>query len=83
MDLPKILTQLREERERVLEAIAIFERLAMSGRWGLSAGAGQTPAGLTLIQGKRRGRPLGSKPKASAHQLRQLKEANQAHSPRG
>ena len=57
MDLEKLLTDLRHERERVHAAIAAIERLTKV----------QTGSGSPI---KRRGRPLGSKnkPKESAPQ---------------
>ena len=55
MDINKMLAELREERERVDQAIIVLERIA-SGR---SRGRGRPPKWMTLV--KRRGRPPGSK----------------------
>jgi hypothetical protein len=53
-----MLTELREERERMEQAILVLERIA-SGR---SRGRGRPPKWMTQV--KRRGRPPGSKNKA-------------------
>ena len=55
MDVLKMLTELREERAQVEEAILALERLA-SGR---GKRRGRPPAWLSQL--KRRGRPPGSK----------------------
>jgi hypothetical protein len=60
MDVTKILTELREERERIEEAILSLERLAR----GRGRRRGRPPAWLSEI--KKRGRPLGSKNKTSS-----------------
>ena len=57
MDVAKILTELREEREQIEEAIISLERLA-SGR---GKRRGRPP--LWLSDAKKRGRPPGSKNK--------------------
>jgi len=62
MDLVKMLDELREERERIDEAIVMLERLSA----GRGKRRGRPPAWMTEV--KRRGRPPGSrnKPKAVA-----------------
>ena len=60
MDVTKILTELREERERIEEAILSLERLAR----GRGRRRGRPPAWLSEI--KKRGRPIGSKNKTSS-----------------
>ena len=57
MDVTKMLTELRQEREQIEEAIMTLERLAR-GRGGRR---GRPPAWMQAI--KRRGRPPGSKNK--------------------
>jgi hypothetical protein len=57
MNLTKILTDLRHEREQIDEAILSLERLAA----GSGPRRGRPPAWLK--QYKRRGRPPGSKEK--------------------
>jgi hypothetical protein len=57
MEIVKMLAELREERERIEEAIITLERLAR----GRGKRRGRPPAWMTNI--KRRGRPLGSKNK--------------------
>ena len=57
MDVAKMLTELREEREHIEEAILTLERLAR----GRGKRRGRPPAWMTEI--KRRGRPPGSKNK--------------------
>ena len=59
MDVSKILTELRQEREQIEEAIVSLERLA-SGR---GRRRGRPPAWLADI--KKRGRPPGSKTKTT------------------
>ena len=61
MDVTKILTELRQERIQLEEAILSLERLAR----GRGRRRGRPPAWLAE-QPKRRGRPPGSKNKASA-----------------
>lgn len=57
MDVTKILSELREERERIEEAILSLERLAR----GRGRRRGRPPAWLSEL--KKRGRPPGSKNK--------------------
>jgi len=59
MDVTKILTELRQEREQLEEAIISLERLAR----GRGKRRGRPPS--WLAQPKRRGRPPGSKNKSS------------------
>src|SRR5438128_1519184 len=66
MDVTKILSDLRQEREQIEEAILSLERLAA----GRGARRGRPPAWMS--EAKKRGRPLGSKNKThavSAHQV--------------
>lgn len=68
MDIGKILTELKEERKNIDEAIIVLERLARgAGRrrgrppsWLSAASAAET---LGADMPKRRGRPPGSKNK--------------------
>ena len=60
MDVTKILTELREEREQLEEAIISLERLAR----GRGKRRGRPPAWLQ--DAKKRGRPPGSKNKVAA-----------------
>src|SRR5262245_5594827 len=62
MDVSKILTELREEREQIEEAILSLERLAR----GRGRRRGRPPAWMSEITAKRRGRPPGSKSKVEA-----------------
>ncbi len=55
MDINKMLTELRLEREQVEEAIMTLERLAR----GRGRRRGRPPSWMTQI--KKRGRPPGSK----------------------
>jgi hypothetical protein len=57
MDVAKMLSELREEREQIEEAILSLERLAR----GRGKRRGRPPTWMTEI--KRRGRPPGSKNK--------------------
>lgn len=57
MDVTKILTELRQEREQLEEAIMSLERLAN----GRGRRRGRPPAWMS--EAKKRGRPLGSKNK--------------------
>jgi len=57
MDVTKILTDLRQEREQLEEAILSLERLAL----GRGKRRGRPPAWMT--EPKKRGRPPGSKNK--------------------
>jgi len=62
MDVSKILTELREEREQIEEAILSLERLAR----GRGRRRGRPPAWMSEITAKRRGRPPGSKNKVDS-----------------
>ena len=57
MDVTKILTDLRQERDQLEEAILSLERLAR----GRGKRRGRPPAWMTVA--KKRGRPPGSKNK--------------------
>ena len=64
MDVSKILTELRQEREQIEEAIMSLERLAR----GRGRRRGRPPAwmsAMTAATTKRRGRPPGSKNKTT------------------
>lgn len=58
MDVTKILTELRQEREQIEEAIMSLERLAR----GRGRRRGRPPAWMAGLD-KKRGRPPGSKNK--------------------
>ena len=58
MDVTKILTELRQEREQIEEAIMSLERLAR----GRGRRRGRPPAWMSELD-KKRGRPPGSKNK--------------------
>ena len=62
MDVVKMLSELRQEREQIEEAILTLERLAR----GQGKRRGRPPTWLSAL--KRRGRPPGSKnkPKVAA-----------------
>jgi len=65
MDVSKILTELRDERQQIEEAIISLERLAR----GRGRRRGRPPAWMSEITAptvKRRGRPPGSKNKTVA-----------------
>jgi len=62
MDVAKILSELKEERVQIEEAILSLERLAR----GRGKRRGRPPAWMSEINAKRRGRPPGSKNKAAA-----------------
>ena len=62
MDVSKILTELREERQQIEEAILSLERLAR----GRGKRRGRPPSWMSEITVKRRGRPPGSKNKQLA-----------------
>ena len=62
MDVTKILTELRQERVQIEEAILSLERLAR----GRGRRRGRPPSWLADPAPKRRGRPPGSKNKNSA-----------------
>jgi hypothetical protein len=59
MDVTKIITELRQEREQIEEAIISLERLAR----GRGRRRGRPPAWLAMA--KKRGRPVGSKNKSN------------------
>lgn len=62
MDVSRILTELREERQQIEEAIVSLERLAR----GRGKRRGRPPAWMSEITPvRRRGRPPGSKNKAT------------------
>ena len=61
MDVAKILSELKEERVQIEEAILSLERLAR----GRGKRRGRPPAWMSEINAKRRGRPPGSKNKAA------------------
>jgi hypothetical protein len=60
MDLSKMLSELRQERDGIDEAIAVLARLAA----GQGKRRGRPPEWMAVV--KRRGRPPGSKNKAKA-----------------
>jgi hypothetical protein len=60
MDVTKIITELRQEREQIEEAIISLERLAR----GRGRRRGRPPAWLAMA--KKRGRPVGSKNKTTS-----------------
>ncbi|MGD0499544.1 MAG: hypothetical protein ABSC23_14030 [Bryobacteraceae bacterium] len=62
MDVSKILIELRAERQQIEEAILSLERLAR----GRGRKRGRPPSWMSEIEPKRRGRPPGSKNKATA-----------------
>jgi hypothetical protein len=62
MDVSKILTELREERQQIEEAILSLERLAR----GRGRRRGRPPSWMSEMTAKRRGRPPGSKNKTTA-----------------
>jgi hypothetical protein len=62
MDVSKILTELREERQQIEEAIISLERLAR----GRGRRRGRPPAWIAEMTTKRRGRPPGSKNKEAS-----------------
>lgn len=57
MDINKMLSDLKQEREQISEAIVVLERLTA----GQGKRRGRPPKWLTEV--KRRGRPKGSKNK--------------------
>jgi DNA invertase Pin-like site-specific DNA recombinase len=59
MDVSKILAELRQEREQLEEAIMSLERLAR----GRGKRRGRPPS--WMVEVKKRGRPVGSKNRAS------------------
>jgi len=62
MDVAKILSELKEERVQIEEAILSLERLAR----GRGKRRGRPPAWMSEINAKRRGRPPGTKNKVAA-----------------
>ena len=62
MDVSKILSELRDERAQIEEAILSLERLAR----GRGRRRGRPPAWMSEITMKRRGRPPGSKNKTAS-----------------
>ena len=62
MDVTKILSELRDERVQIEEAIVSLERLAR----GRGRRRGRPPAWMSEITTKRRGRPPGSKNKTAS-----------------
>jgi hypothetical protein len=60
MDINQMLADLRLERERLVESIAVLERLAV----GRGKRRGRPPKWMATVT-KRRGRPPGSKNKKS------------------
>jgi hypothetical protein len=60
VDPLKLLGEMRQERERVIQVIAVLERLAFSRGQGRR---GRPPASVTRQAVKRRGRPPGRKGK--------------------
>ena len=63
MDVAKILTELKEERAQLEEAILSLERLAR----GRVRRRGRPPAWMSEMTAKRRGRPPGSKNKSKTN----------------
>lgn len=61
MDVTKILSELRDERVQIEEAILSLERLAR----GRGKRRGRPPAWMSELTAKRRGRPPGSKNKVA------------------
>ena len=61
MDVSKILSELRDERVQIEEAILSLERLAR----GRGKRRGRPPAWMSEITAKRRGRPPGSRNKTT------------------
>ena len=57
MNIVKMLAELRTERDQLVEAIAVLERLAV----GRGKRRGRPPAWMAAV--KRRGRPPGTKNK--------------------
>jgi len=62
MDVTRILTELRQEREQLEEAIMSLERLAR----GRGRRRGRPPSWMSEITQRKRGRPPGSKNKPRA-----------------
>ena len=57
MDLQKMLSDLRQQRDQIVDAILKLERLAR----GRGRKRGRPPAWMANVPAKRRGRPPGSK----------------------
>jgi len=62
MDVSKILSELKAERQQIEEAIVSLERLAL----GRGRRRGRPPTWMAEVTTKRRGRPPGSKNKVQA-----------------
>jgi len=62
IDVSEILSELKEERQQIEEAILSLERLAR----GRGRRRGRPPAWMSEVSIKRRGRPPGSKNKIAA-----------------
>jgi hypothetical protein len=62
IDVSKILSELKEERQQIEEAILSLERLAR----GRGRRRGRPPAWMSEVAIKRRGRPPGSKNKIAS-----------------
>jgi len=62
MDVSNILSDLRNERQQIEEAILSLERLAR----GRGRRRGRPPSWMSEVAAKRRGRPPGSKNKIAA-----------------
>ena len=62
IDVSKILSELKEERQQIEEAILSLERLAR----GRGRRRGRPPAWMSEVATKRRGRPPGSKNKIAS-----------------
>jgi hypothetical protein len=65
MDVTKILTELKAEREQIEEAILSLERLAQ----GRGRRRGRPPSWMSEVTIKRRGRPPGSKNKVPSSDI--------------
>jgi hypothetical protein len=65
MDVSKILSDLRNERQQIEEAILSLERLAR----GRGRRRGRPPTWMSEVAAKRRGRPPGSKNKIAGATL--------------
>jgi hypothetical protein len=65
MDVSKILTDLRDERQQIEEAILSLEQLAR----GRGRRRGRPPSWMSEMTAKRRGRPPGSKNKIASEPL--------------
>jgi hypothetical protein len=64
MDVAKVLAELRQERDQLTEAILGLERLARSREPEVGS-----PPAMTESTAKRRGRPPGSKNKATPNSV--------------